>query len=233
MKTPDWKTIKLVVFDLDGTLYDQHRVRTAMAARLLWATLLARDTSLARTLRAFRICREELGDGQAPDFLEQQYVLCAARCGRTVEEVRALTAEWMEQRPLPLLRKARAAAVTRFFRALSATGRTIAIFSDYPVREKLAALELDADIVVSATDTDVARLKPDPTGLNKILRLSGNAPSSTLMIGDRFDRDWQVARQAGVDAIIRSRRTDIRCPTFQAYDEPLFQPVLREAAGCA
>lgn len=233
MTMPDWAAIRLVVFDLDGTLYDQRRVRAAMAVRLLWATLLTRDPNLTRTLRIFRICREELGDAQSPDFLDLQYSLCAERSGRSIEDVRNLTAEWMERRPLALLRKARATAVTRFFQALSATGRTIAILSDYPVHDKLAALELSADIVVSATDSDVARLKPDPAGLNKILRLSGSAPSSTLMIGDRFDRDWQVARRAGVDAVIRSRRPDVRCPTFQAYDEPLFQPVLREAAACA
>lgn len=82
-------------------------------------------------------------------------------------------------------------------------------------------------MVVSATDDDLQRLKPDPTGLIKILCTTGVPADRALMIGDRFDRDWAVADSVGMDAIIRCGRRDLRCTTFRSYRDPLFEPILQ------
>ena len=81
----NWNDIDLVVFDVGGTLYDQRRLRLAML----------------RTLRTFRQVREALGDRPEADFMRLQYARTAARHHKTEDEVRALTSEWMEHRPLP------------------------------------------------------------------------------------------------------------------------------------
>ena len=140
--------------------------------------------------------------------------------------VRALTQEWMERRPLPLLAACRYPQVAEVFAGLRAAGKRIAAFSDYPALAKLAALGLQAEVVVCATDTDIARLKPDPAGLLAVLRQTGVAPGRALMIGDRFDRDAAAADRAGMRALIRSNRPHARWATFRAYDDLVFRPLL-------
>ena len=226
----DWSTIDLVVFDVDGTLYDQRQLRLGMLRQLISHTWQSRSLDTLLTLRTFRRVREALGeldDDQAgADFMTLQYAQTASRHGTTPAAVRALTDEWMEQRPLPLLAACRYAHVAEVFAGLRAAGKRVAAFSDYPAVAKLAALGLRADVVVCATDPGIARLKPDPAGLLAILKQTGVAPERALMIGDRFDRDAVAAARAGMRALIRSRRPHARWATFRAYDDVVFQPLL-------
>ena len=226
----DWSTIDLVVFDVDGTLYDQRQLRLGMLRQLIVHALQTRSLDTLLTLRTFRRVREALGErvGEqaGADFMTLQYAQTASRHGTTPAAVRALTDEWMEQRPLPLLAACRYAHVAEVFAGLRAAGKRVAAFSDYPAAAKLAALGLRADVFVCATDPGIARLKPDPAGLLAILKQTGVAPERALMIGDRFDRDAAAAARAGMRALIRSRRPHARWATFQGYDDVVFQPLL-------
>jgi phosphoglycolate phosphatase len=112
------------------------------------------------------------------------------------------------------------------FAALRASGKQVAAFSDYPAKDKLKALGLQASPIVCATDPDVARLKPDPLGLHLILKRCGVPAKRALMIGDRFDRDGAVAGRAGVRALIRTSSPHPAFATFRAYDDAVFQPLL-------
>ncbi|MEJ7930650.1 HAD family hydrolase [Ramlibacter sp. AN1015] len=227
----DWSRIDLVVFDVDGTLYDQQRLRRAMLARLLLDAARTRSLHTLRVLRAFREVRETLGDEGAADFLQLQYGRTAQQLGCEPEQVRALAAEWMEQRPLHLLAACRLPHVDRLFAGLRSAGKHIAVFSDYPAAAKLEALGLQAHPVVCAGDAECTRLKPDPAGLLAILRRTGVPPGRAVLIGDRFDRDAAAAERAGVRALVRSRRPHPEVPTFRRYDDPVFQPVLAPAEG--
>jgi phosphoglycolate phosphatase len=222
----NWSTIDLVVFDVDGTLYDQRQLRLGMLRQLIVHTLQTRSLDTLLTLRTFRHVREALGEQPGADFITQQYAQTATRHSTTPEAVRALTDEWMEQRPLPLLAACRYAHVAEVFAGLRAAGKQIAAFSDYPAVEKLAALGLRAEVVVCATDAEIARLKPDPAGLLAILQQTGVAPARALMIGDRFDRDAAAAERASMRALIRSRQPHARWATFRGYDDAVFSSCL-------
>ena len=222
----DWSTIDLVVFDVDGTLYDQRQLRLGMLRQLLGHAWQTRSLNTLLTLRTFRHVREALGEQAGSDFMAMQYAQTASRHGKTPDAVRALTDEWMEQRPLPLLAACRYPHVAEVLAGLRASDKQIAVFSDYPAVAKLAALGLRADVVVCATDAGIARLKPDPAGLLAILRQTGVAPERALMIGDRFDRDAAAAARAGMRVLIRSRRPHARWATFRGYDDAVFQPLL-------
>ena len=229
----NWSTIDLVVFDVDGTLYNQRKLQLGMLWQLLGHAWQSRSLDTLLTLRTFRRVREalgelaELGDEQAGgDFMVLQYAQTASRHGTNSAAVRALTDEWMERRPLPLLAACRYAHVAEVFAGLRTAGKQIAAFSDYPAVAKLAALGLQADVVACATDADIARLKPDPAGLLSILRHTGVAPARALMIGDRFDRDAAAAERAGMRALVRSPQAHAQWATFRSYDEAVFQPLL-------
>jgi phosphoglycolate phosphatase/putative hydrolase of the HAD superfamily len=232
----DWDAIDLVVFDVDGTLYDARRLRRAMALRLLADAWHSRSLHTLRVLRAFREVREALAMEDDAEFLHLQYQRTAQRAGCEPADVRALVHEWMERRPLPLLRTCRREAVDRLFKGLRAAGKRVAVLSDYPAHEKLRALQLQAQWVASAHDPGIGRLKPDPRGLHALMLRAGATPRRTLMVGDRADRDALVARRAGAQCLLLGRPGigeggDAWPLRFRRFDEPVFAPVLAPAAG--
>lgn len=139
----DWRNIDLVIFDVDGTLYDQRKLRWAMFKLLLRHAWQTRSLDTLLTLRAFRQVREALGNQPGADFLRLQYAQTASRRGKTPTEVREMTFEWMESRPLALLEACRYPQVAELFAGLRAAGKQIAVFSDYPAGAKLVALKLN------------------------------------------------------------------------------------------
>ena len=229
----DWNDVDLVVFDVDGTLYDERRLRLAMLRQLLSAAWRARSLDTLRTLRTFRRVRESLSDQPGSDFMQLQYLMTADRHRKDPEEVRALTQEWIDRAPLPLLETCRYPYVDAVFHGLKSQGKQVAVFSDYPALEKMAALGLRANPIVCVTDPGVRRLKPDPYGLLSILERTGTRPQRALMIGDRFERDALAAERAGVRALIRSKRPHWRFDTFRAFNDPVFQPLLVRAGLAA
>lgn len=224
--TVDWTKIELVIFDVDGTLYRQSGLRLQMGLALAKNALLNRDLGTPLVLRKFRAIREELAERNAPNFAEEQFALTAAACNCTPQMVREIVADWIELRPLAHIRKHRVRGIESVFDALRRRGKKIGILSDYPAQEKVHALGLSADVIVSAEQPDVMALKPNPAGISKILRLTGVQPDHTLMIGDRFETDWKAARAAGLHCLIRSRHGDPRAPTFGDYHDPCFKQLI-------
>lgn len=228
-----WDDIDLVVFDVDGTLYDQRRLRVAMLGLLLADALHTRSLATLRTLRTFRRVRESLGDAPVNAFMEEQYARTALQHGMKAEDVERLATEWLERKPLPMLGACRYPRVDELFTKLLQWGKQIAVFSDYPASAKLDALGLQASQIVCATDPHIGRLKPDPAGLVAIMRACGASPHRTLMVGDRADRDGEAARRAGTHALIRSARPIPGHLTFRSFDDLVFRPVMDRQPGQA
>ena len=210
---------RLAVFDLDGTLYEQGPVRRRMMAELLTAPAAEGRLFRLNALRRYRHLREAEGADPMPGFEDRILTRLASETGRPREEIRALVSEWMERRPLRRLRAARVRGAGRLFAGLRAKGVRVAVWSDYPVADKLAALDLDADDTASAGDADVGRLKPDPAGLRVLLDRAGCTPSEAVMIGDRESRDGEAARALGVAFLLRQKGGAL--PDFVALADSL------------
>lgn len=218
----DWDGIRLVVFDVDGTLYDQRGLRLCMLREMLLAAIRTRSAEFVHILRAYRRIREDLGDALHEDFERELHSRTAALVGCSEERVRSTAEEWLERRPLRHLARYRYPGLPDLFRSLRQGGKRIGVLSDYPARRKLDALGLDADLIVCAGDGAVGVLKPHPRGLQLLMARAGASPAETLLIGDRVDRDGLAAEAAGVRALIRSRKSINGWPTFGRYDDPLF-----------
>lgn len=227
----DWTQVELVAFDVDGTLYDQRALRPRMARDLLLQVLRRRELRPLSVVARYRRLREALGDAEAADFEARLLSETAAASHCTEAEVRAIVAEWVEQRPLPYLARCRYAGVAELFDGLRRHGKRIGVLSDYPARDKLAALGLQADVVVSANDADVGLLKPHPRGLQHLMQQAAASPAGTLLIGDRVERDGLAARRAGARCLIRSTQPHAGWQTFGRFDEPLFAPMLARVGG--
>jgi len=224
----DWGTVALVVFDVDGTLYDQRALRLRMACELLRHVAGRRDLQVPVVLRHYRRLREQFGREERSGFESQLVAATAAASGCAVPRVQAIVDEWLLQRPLPFLARCRYPGLTDLFAGLRRSGRTVGVLSDYPAATKLQALGLDADLIVCATDADVQALKPHPQGLQCLMRRAGAGAAHTLVIGDRVDCDGQVARRVGARCLIRTASRAAQAAgwqTFARFDAALFAPV--------
>jgi len=220
--TLDWDGIRLVVFDVDGTLYDQRGLRLRMLREMLLVPFRGRGVEFISILRAYRRIREQLGESLQEDFERELISRTAALVGCSEERVRVTAGEWLEQRPLRHLVRYRYPGLPELFHGLRQQGRKIGIFSDYPARAKLEALQLDADFIVCAGDADVGVLKPHPRGLQVLMARAAMSPAETILIGDRPERDGLAAQAANVRSLIRSRKSIVGWQTFARYDDPVF-----------
>ncbi len=205
-------SIKAVLFDVDGALYYQGRLRLCMALELSGLPFRRQPEHTAsevwRALRIFRHVREELRCGaELPLCLERwQYVAAAQQIDWEPEQLERLVREWMYRRPLKYLRFCRRRGLEEFLVFLQDSGRRLGVFSDYPVVEKLSSLQCADKISVAlcATDLEINAFKPSPKGFVHACAHWGLSPREVLYVGDRPEVDALGALQAGMPCAILS-----------------------------
>lgn len=211
-------SIRAVVFDVDGTLYHQARLRRAMAVRLVAAHALhpRRGRRVLRALSAYRHAQEALRDANGPDLALQQIDMAARVSGVPVAEVRSIVEQWMETAPLPLLTRVARKHLRSTLERLRKHGLVLAVLSDYPAESKLQALGIADlfDVVLCAQDPSVGVFKPHPRGLEFVLVQLGVAASEALYVGDRADIDAAAAAAAGVACVIVDSQSTAPTPDF-------------------
>jgi HAD superfamily hydrolase (TIGR01549 family) len=184
------------LLDLDGTLYTAGWVKFGMAAELALGGL-----NVAGVLRHFRHEHERIRDLDAGgDPFRFQLERAAEGLGKPVEVVEAIVREWMIRRPAKWIARAKREELFAEIRTFRAQGGKTAVVSDYPARDKLAALgepELFDAVVASGEPGGPPRLKPDPAGYLRAATTLGVAPARCLVIGDRDDADGAAARALG------------------------------------
>jgi FMN phosphatase YigB (HAD superfamily) len=222
----DWDGIRLVVFDVDGTLYSQARLRVRMTRDMLLHTAGTRSLDVIAVIRAYRRIREHLSEREVPNFETVLIAETAAATGRSADAIRSIVDEWIEQRPLPYLAACRYPELAELFAGLRRKAKIIGVLSDYPARAKLTALGLDADHVVCAGDEGIGLLKPNPRGLQAMMEAAGATPFQTVLIGDRADRDGAAAKRAGAWPLIRSAKPIGDWQTFARFDDAIFRNFL-------
>jgi phosphoglycolate phosphatase/putative hydrolase of the HAD superfamily len=197
-----------LIFDVDGTLYNQGKLRRRMFLELL--SHLAKKHRFVRDIKvlyAFRKKREILSrDNDDIGCLEnRQYAEVAHELGMDIEEVRRVVNDWIFEKPLNYIAEYIYEGVTDLFSHLKAKKIKIGIFSDYPCRAKLKALGLYVDAMVCATEKEVDRFKPHPKGLFFTAEKLEVPIWNCFFIGDRDDKDGECARRAGMPYLILSR----------------------------
>jgi HAD superfamily hydrolase (TIGR01549 family) len=200
------RRIRAVLFDLDGTLYQQTPMRMLMAVELM--TIVFRRPLRAgqtwRTLAAYRKTQERLRCQSMTGVARMQLHVAAERAGLTAEQVEAIVNEWMFERPLKYLRWCRASGLFDLLAFLDRRGLNLGVLSDYPAETKLQALGLAGrfSVVLSSSDPDVGAFKPNPRGFLLASERWHVDPSEVLVVGDRVEVDARGAAAAGMPCVI-------------------------------
>ena len=183
---------KVVVFDLDGTLYNKN----GMVRRMLFGALLE-----WRMMFVERRTRKKLRGvwmGDKDSFYDMYF--------REMSNGRLFSAEyarwWYNTRYMPLMVR----VIKKYYQPVEwlepfvsqckTLGVRIVVLSDYGhTKEKIQALGLDDtmfDWVVSAPE--LGGLKPARQLLEKVAAKMGILPNQCLVIGDREDTDGELAK---------------------------------------
>src|SRR5262249_17562794 len=161
--------------------YASRPVQLAMAAELAVTGL-----GVIGMLRAFRHEHErlrKLADDVADPFAEQ-IARTAARLGVPAEAGERAVMDWMVRRPGRWIRTFRRRSLLEEIDAFRKSGGSTALVSDYPARDKLAALGLGEafDIVIAAGEPGgPRRLKPHPGGYLAASERLAIAPEDCLV----------------------------------------------------
>lgn len=220
-----WQGIRFVVFDVDGTLYHQEKLRRLMLRALLLNLARTGNTRTLRLLRDYRKEREAIAESETADFEAVLRQRIAAMQGCSAVTVDAVVSEWIDRRPLPYLRRCAVAGVQDAFAKVRQSGRMIGVLSDYPAAAKLASLGLVADYMAGAGDKGVERMKPHPAGLQHLIELAGVPAGSTLMVGDREERDVAVARRSGARWLLRTSKPSLENNRFSTFLDAPFDSI--------
>jgi phosphoglycolate phosphatase/putative hydrolase of the HAD superfamily len=214
---------KALIFDVDGTLYDQGKLRRRMLLNLFFVLagnpLFIRDIKVLHTFRKKRELLSECSD-TIGGIDNRQYAEAAQASGLGIVEVRRIVNDWIFEKPLKHLARCVYPGVKDLFSILRQKNYKIGIFSDYPCHAKLQALGLEADAMVCATDEQVDRFKPHPAGLLFTAKALGVPVTNCFFIGDRNDKDGECARRAGMPYLILPRR---QISVFDWYQEATMQ----------
>ena len=187
---------RLVIFDLDGTLYAK--------PHMVWHMLFSAPNEW-RLMWAERKTRKQLRGkwlGDENKFYQTYFQTMATYCSLSTDKLRT----WYFEKYMPLMVN----VIRKYYKTAEwmlplileckKRGIRLVILSDYGhTHEKLEALGLEKDLfdwVVSAPE--LGGLKPAPQLISKVTESMGVTNSQCLVIGDREDTDGLLAKSAGV-----------------------------------
>ncbi len=198
---------QLIIWDLDGTLYYQKEFRCKMAKvmikELCFKPKRWKELFLVLYYRRLR----EIWDisDVAPDLETRQYQKAGEKFGFSTDIAKKIVENWMQNIPLYYLGEFRDDTAAEIILKLQREKKKVVVYSDYPTEEKLEALGVWVENSFSPLQPEIGCLKPNPKGLNFIIKKYGIEKSKVLMIGDRLEKDGKAALAAGIQYEILPR----------------------------
>ncbi len=218
--------IKVVCFDIDGTLYPKWVTNWKLVRSFFPSPLLALRYQRFRSYVRSHGEEQTLPENEEGFRIRQATWLCGENhAKRGASQVRSMSERVERQfyscwrkafsklRPYPHVREA--------FEQLREQGITIAALSDFPVEGKLKSLEVEDLVDFVACSEQSGYLKPHPAPFRMVCFELQVEPSEVLYVGDSCKKDMVGAslvgmRTALIDPSATSEKSRVRrynmCP---------------------
>lgn len=189
--------IKLVTWDVDGTLYSLQRMKCYVLAKYLRETIKGNRTLAHRELAVLRRYRQQIdrrrAQGGSIGNLREELDLAVLERAALNWYVEAITRVGPRTGVESVLSKMRERGIPQV------------VFSDYEAGPKLKSLGLAEHFDAVYVGEQLGFVKPHPAVLKRIATDFSVPIESVLHIGDRVDRDEAAAQAAGSRCLILRR----------------------------
>ncbi|MDR0706686.1 MAG: HAD family hydrolase [Treponema sp.] len=193
--------IDAVAFDLDGTLYPNHR---------FYLRILPFAVKERRLLRAFGKARDILRATRVGDPLYEQefyeaqafltaHILDSAASHADTAAMRRKIEDRIYRGWEPVFKNIRLFPhVPETLAALKRNGLKLGLLSDFPTERKLRLLGLSGIWDAALCSEEIGRLKPDPKPFMALAEELGTTPARILYVGNSRRYDVAGAAHAGM-----------------------------------
>jgi HAD superfamily hydrolase (TIGR01549 family) len=199
--------IRLVSWDIDGTLYSISRMKWHLMRMFLSETTRGRTLSAGKELSALRRYRSQINAARSTggDLTE------VSLTQQSRDALLGMEKRWYGRAVQKTgLRRSVADVIT----LLAARGIPQVVLSDFEAAHKLDSLALTDHFASIYVGVRLGFVKPSPFGFQRVAADYEIPTASLLHIGDRVDRDNAAARAAGCRCLILGR-------DFRSFDDLL------------
>jgi phosphoglycolate phosphatase len=188
--TPDLTGVRLVSWDVDGTLYSLAALKRHLLMQAIRRGLKERAFGSFRELRALadyhRAIERQRKSSQDARVDSPALLLFADVAD---QEVRWLRASLSAMAPSP--------KALRLMALVRQAGVEQVVLSDFDATEKLAALGLSRELSIAYACQSIGYWKPSPVPFHFVQQRHSVEPQHHLHIGDRLDTDGAGAERSG------------------------------------
>ncbi|HMS64536.1 MAG TPA: HAD family hydrolase [Ignavibacteria bacterium] len=215
---------KAVLFDVDGTLYNQTALRTKMSVKILLDFFASPFTAWRNinVIKYYRYAQEILREKKIYSAAngEGQIKLTSQLSGTDEKTVKEIISKWFEEIPLDVIPGCKRKDLEKTFEWLYKNGFKIGLYSDYDCIDKARVLKIDKyiSVYVSSEDVSVGVFKPDPKGFLVASEKLGFFPDKILYVGDRAEVDLIGANAAGMKTALFGKLPDGDKYNFEIKD---------------
>src|SRR4030067_2236617 len=185
--------IRAFIFDVDGTLYQQKKLR-----RLIYKKMLnnlfnhpVKGLEAIISVLSYRIAMEKLRTINLGDatLKEMQFKIASNICLINENKIKEHVGRWMKCEPLNFLEYVKYPYLDIFLCKAKSNGFRMAVFSDYPVEKKIEYLGYKGifDIEISSQDSFINKLKPNPAGIEYIVKYFGLRKNNSCALRVKHD----------------------------------------------
>jgi len=197
---------KAICFDVDGTLYPPRLLKQFMLnitfAHPIWSA------RYGRMRQAFRECQstfEQMGLSSF-GFREREAMVLIKTMPlknmKLLEARRRLDVGYYKHLADIYETLGRQPETEKTLRKIKEHGITTAVFSDWPLWDKLERMGLDSLIDKRYSPDDCGYLKPDVHCFEFVVDKLGLEAKDVLFVGDSYNKDIAGAAGAGLDAVL-------------------------------
>lgn len=193
------KSFEAVIFDFDGTLYDNYKIsRHLISSHPFHLLKMGADRKIRKHLKGI-----DFNNGQ--EFFLEYYKELAEQSHTSFKKAK----NWYENKYMAFMIKILKKnykcqpGIPELFKYLDENNIKTAILSDYNfVPERMKAINIDPSICKHLySSVELGGLKPAKGPFIKVAQALGVSPEKILVVGDRNDTDGQGAKNCGMQFV--------------------------------